>query len=202
MWLYFRQKEYELVKQRYLDGGVDVLIGQLEHSLGVASHNFGRCLQVMKSFRDTDAQFDLKMLSDGFLPLDSSKFAQHANHRIGSLLGSQIVWDVFQGALAYAANSNAQFTNEVPEAMRLKRTTDWITKSEKEMADAMVEDLRLLHEEGFKYTKLIAELHFLGRLLETEKLSIAAVSSFSKRPEVKQLLTRLTEAFPDAPSAA
>ena len=202
LWLYFRQKEYELVKQRYLDGGVDVLISHLESSLGVASHNYARCLDIVKSFRDTGEHFDIKMLSEGFLPLDSSKFAQHANHRIASLLGSELVWSAFQSALAYATTSNSKFTLEIPEAIRLKRTTDLINNSEQDMAEAMVSDLLQLHEAGFKYASLIAELHYLGRLLETEKLSVSAVAEFSNRGETKQLLNRLVKAFSDAASEA
>lgn len=198
LWLYFRQKEYELVKQRYLDGGVDVLVAQLEASLGVASHNYSRSLQVVKSFRDTGENFDLKMLSEGFLPLDSSKFSQHANHRIGSLLDSQLVWSIFQSALAHAAISNGKFTIEIPEAIRFKRSTNLITKSEQEMAAIMIADIRQLHDSGFNYAKLISELHYLGRLLETEKLSVAGIAAFSKRREVRQLLTRLEKAFPNA----
>lgn len=202
LWLYFRQKEYELVKQRYLDGGVDLVIAQLESSLGVTSHNYARCLQVVKSFRDTREHFDIKMLSEGFLPLDSSKFAQHPNHRVSSLLGTQLVWSIFQSALAYATISNAKFALELPEAMRVRRTTDMIAKSEEEMASTMVDDLRKLHDEGFQYAHLIAELHYLGRVLETEKLSVSAVATFQSRKEAKDLIARLKKAFPNATNEA
>lgn len=200
LWLYFRQKEYELVKQRYLDGGIDVVVAQLETSLGVVSHNYVRCLQLVKSFRDTEEYFDIKSLSEGFLPLDSSKFVQHANHRISTLLGTQLVWCIFQSALAHATCANAQFTSEVPEAMRIKRSSSLINESESAMAETMLDDLTNLHQQGFKYAHLISELHYLGRLLETEKLSTSAVAAFQHREEVKKLIERLMKVFPDATS--
>ena len=42
--LYFRQKEYELIKQRYWEGGVDVVAAAVEQALGVVSHNWARSL--------------------------------------------------------------------------------------------------------------------------------------------------------------
>jgi hypothetical protein len=35
--VYFRQKEYELVKQRYLEGGADVIAGQVEQACRIAA---------------------------------------------------------------------------------------------------------------------------------------------------------------------
>lgn len=197
VWLYFRQKEYELVKQRYLEGAVDVLISQLETALGVVSHNFGSSLQIVKSFRDAGEHFKPKLLSYGFLQLDSSRFHQHANHRLETLLGSKLAWTVFQSAMAHAMTTNAVITIEIPEAMRIKRTTNVISRSEKEIAEKMVAELKEYHDAGHKYFFLVAELHYLGRLLETEKLSLSAIASFREREEVKQLLGRLSAAFPD-----
>jgi len=76
--------------------------------------------------------------------------------------------------------------------------TSLIKESYAEMATTMVNDLRLLHEEGFKFATIILELHYLSRLLEVEKLNLNAVSTFCRRPEIQQLAARLTTAFPDS----
>lgn len=195
--VYFLQKEYELVKQRYLEGGVDVVASELESALGVASHNWARCLQICKSFRDTGANFDIKELDRGFLDFDNSQFQQIAHHRIGSLIQSQIIWETFQSAMAYTSSANGTFTKEMPEAIRLRCTTSLITKDQASMADTMVNDLRELHEGSFKFAFIIRELHALSLMLEAEKLNLKAISKFSKRPEVQQLVERLRATFPD-----
>lgn len=194
--LYFRQKEYELVKQRYLDGGVDVVASELEATLGVVSHNWARCLHVCKSFRDTGDNFDIKELDRGFLDINSSHFQQVAHHRISSLIQSEIIWEVFQEAMAYAASANTIITKEVPEAMRLRCTTSLIAQGHASMSNTMLDDLRELHDSGFKYALLIRELHALSLMLEAKKLNIKAVATFSKRHEVQQLIERLRTAFP------
>jgi len=192
---YFRQKEYELAKQRYLEGGVDVVAAELEQALGVVSHNYARCLNICKSFRDAGVDFDIKEIDRGFIELDSSHFKQIAHHRIGSLINSQLIWDIFQSAMAYSTSANSQITKEFPEAMRLRMITDRISIEHESMAEKMVADLREIHDDGFKFAALLRELHVLTLLLEAETLSLKDIANFHKRPEVKQMLERLSTAF-------
>lgn len=197
LYTYFRQKEYELVKQRYLEQAVDALTSQLETSLGTVSHNYARCLQITKSFRDSGSHFDLKELEKGFIDLDASKFLQIANHRITSLLGSNLVWEIFQSAMAYAVSANSTIQREIPEALRIHQTTEHKEKLDQvQMAAQIAKDLQELHDEGFKYALLVAELHYLSRILEIEKLRLSQVGNFKNHHESKQIIQRLTAGFP------
>lgn len=200
--MYFKQKEYELVKQRYLESAVDAVASHLEDSLGVVSHNYARCLQIVKSFRDAESNFDLKELDRGFLELDSSRFHQIAHLRLEVLIGSKVLWSAYQHALAFCTSTNSRIVKEIPEAMRLRHTTSLINRSFAEMGDTMVNDLRSLHDEGFKFAGLISELHFLSRLLELERLNLKAVARLHERSEIRQLVARLTESFPESPEAS
>src|SRR5882762_1001234 len=122
MWAYFRQKEYELVKQRYLEGAIDVVSSELEHALGVVSHNWARCLNIVKAYRDQQGDFDVAELARGFLDLDASKFHRIAHHRLHTLLGTSLVWDVYQLAMAHCSNVNTVITKEIPDTIRVKLT--------------------------------------------------------------------------------
>ena len=193
--MYFRQKEYELVKQRYLEGGVDVVATQLEGALGVVSHNYGRCLQVCKSMRDAKADFDLKELDTGFLELDTSSFQQIAHHRINSLLNSDVLWMAYQLALAYATTANSRITNEMTQAIRMRYTTDRIKQNYQSIAEIMITDLTKLQDESFQYATIIRELHALSLMLEAERMNLKAIAKFHKRPAVTELVERLRSAF-------
>jgi hypothetical protein len=196
--VYFRQKEYEIAKQRYLEGGVDVVAAQVEQALGVVSHNWARCLNLCKSFRDAGVTFEVKELERGFLPLDSSQFRQVAHHRIGSLIGSKTIWDVYQHAMAYANDAHSRITMEIPEVLRIRTTTDLISADHENIAAKLLADLHEIHSDGFRFATLISELHTLGRLLESVPLSQKAVAIFHKRPEVQAIVARLRSEFPDA----
>jgi hypothetical protein len=197
--MYFRQKEYELVKQRYLEQSVDAIAAHVEECLGIVSHNYARTLQLVKSFRDAEIEFDLSELARGFLELHSSQFNQIAHHRLETLIGSKIVWHVYQTTLAACSAANAQIVREFPQAMRVKQTTDRIAASHEEMVATMVRDIRAVHDGTFRYAKLLAELHFLSRLLEVERLGFEAISEFHHRTDVRNMVARLKSAFSDDP---
>ncbi len=186
--VYFRQKEYELVKQRYLEGSIDLITAQLESTLGTVSHNWARAMQICKSFRDTDDNFDTSELTKGFLELDNSKFQQIAHYRLGALIQSQAAWGAFQSALAWANAANNMFVREVPEAIRIRCTTDRIKMDRPAMAEQIIADMKARHDEGFKYASLQRELHKVGRILESERLSWDAIGNFSSRLAVKNIV--------------
>lgn len=193
--LYFRQKEYELIKQRYLEGAIDIVAAEVEQALGVVNHNWARCLNVIKSFRDEKTHFSIEELGKGFLDLDSSRFHRVPHQRIGNLMGSQLVWEVYQLAMAFAANSNTVITKEIPEAIRIKLSTDLIDKEPEQMAEEMFSRLQDIDNESHRFASLIRELHTLGLLLESERLSFQKLVKISQRPEVAAISSRLKTEF-------
>lgn len=120
LWIYFRQKEYELVKQRYLEQSIDVVAAELESAMGAFSHNWGRCLQLLKEYRDIEAHFDLDKLSSGFLAFESTGFQRIAHYRLRSLVQSDVIWKVYQLALAFAASANAKAASEIPATIKAR----------------------------------------------------------------------------------
>jgi hypothetical protein len=199
--LYFRQKEYELIKQRYLEGAVDIVTAEIEQALGTVSHNWARCLNIVKAFRDAQNDFDAKELEKGFLELDSSRFHRVPHHRIRMLTKSEMIWQLYQLAMAFAADANSKITKEIPEAIRIKLTTARIQMDPKSMAEAMAAELKQLHDDSHKFAVLTRELQVLGQMFERERLNFKSVLKFSERPQVEELLTRLRSAFAEALSA-
>lgn len=195
--LYFRQKEYELIKQRYLEGAVDIVAAEVEQSLGVVQHNWARCLNIVKVFRDEKRDFDIHELEKGFQELDSSKLHRVPQHRIGNLTQSQLIWQVYQLAIAFSANSNTVITKEIPDTIKLKLTSDRIVEETKEIVDSLFKTLKEIDAESHKYACLTRELHALGHMLETERLSFKGIVKLAERVEVKNLLARLKADFAD-----
>lgn len=194
--VYFRQKEYDLTKQRYLEQGIDVVASELEVALGIVSHNYARSLQLCKFYRDSGPMLDTKELERGFLELDSSKFHVIAHHRLSALLQNQVVWESFQSAMAHATTANSVITQEIPEAIRRHLKDPNRFNDRKKLSEDMVKFLQEKHDQGSKYENLIRELHALSLLLEAEPLSLKAIAKFSSTPEVRLLIGRLRNMFP------
>jgi hypothetical protein len=197
---YFRQKEYELTKQRYLDEGLDVVAARLDSVLGVVSHNYARSLQLCRQYRDLGSQFQPKEVERGFLELDNSKFQQVAHYRVGSLLGDQVVWEVFQAALAFASSANMLIAQEIPDTLRILAAEREDTRDRRTTVEGMFNELRSRHCEGLKFALLSKELHALVLRLEERRLSRKEVATFRDRPEVQATISRLREAFSAIPT--
>lgn len=56
---YYQQREYELIIERYLEGGIDLLAAELERVTAVFHHNWARCLSMLGSYRDLESDFDI-----------------------------------------------------------------------------------------------------------------------------------------------
>lgn len=193
--VFLHQKEFELVKQRYLEGGIDEVAAQHEAVLGIFHHNWARCLQITKMFRDEKGAFDITELQRGFLNLDASNFCTIANHRIGALTGTQLYWNVFQLSLSFAVNANSLVTVEIPEAYRLKITTDKLSADFKEIAETSFEQLKKLDVESHQFAELTLALETLASTLQDKSFTFKAVKGFRNNPAVKTATERLEKQF-------
>lgn len=199
-WVYFRQKEYELTKQRYLDQGLDQVASSLETALGIISHNYARALQLCRQYRDLGVHFQTKELELGFVNLDSTNFHQIAQSRVRNLIRDDVVWLVYQSAFATAASANALISQEIPVTLRIYAETKNpgnTNAADERKADVekMFVALESAHEETFRYAALSQELQVLVHLLEETTLSRKAITNFHKRKEVTEAVTRLRNAY-------
>ena len=199
MRVYYRQKEYETTKQRYLEGCLDVIAGQLQATLGTVSHNYARCMGLCRAYRDYGDEFDATELSKGFRELDNSKFHQTEHYRLRTLIQSDIAWSFYQAALAYAASADATLSREIPDTLRILSKKPKGERDRKADAEKMINDARTLHDRSFVYATLQSELNALAAILEREKLGKAEVQAFSARPEVKKAVERLQQAYEKLP---
>ena len=194
LYAYFRQKEYELTKQRYLEQGLDVVAGAVESLLGTVSHNYARALQLCRQYRENGAGIDLAELSRGFLDLDSSNFYQTAHYRLGSLLNDQVVWNTFQSVMVHAATTNILLTQEIPEAIRKLAVMPDGTRDRQADAEEMAKSIREKHDEQFKFADFTHSLHVLSLLLEQTRLSRKAIAKFSSQRDVRDVVQKLRAA--------
>ena len=198
--VYFRQKEYETTKQRYLEGSLDVLAGALQSALGTVSHNYARCMALCRGYRDYGNDFDPADLPKGFREFDSARFHQTEHFRLRTLIDSDIAWLFHQAALAYAASADWTLSKEIPDAMRILSKQPEGIRDRKADAEKMVNDARALHDESFAFSPLLTELNALAAVLEREKLGTQEVRTFCQRAEVKAAVERLQKAYEALPS--
>lgn len=191
---YFTQKEYELVKQRYLEQGVDKLASTLQKNLSNLRHNCARILFLLKQYRDDGDNFDVDELENGFLDFHAGALENIANQRIQILTESSIIGDAYQSADVFIKTSSDTITKDITKVMKLKSIDEDINKRNY-VIKTIIAKLEGINKEQIKYDFLISQLVYLSRILEKEKLSLKKLSKFKNYLEVKSIIATLEEKF-------
>lgn len=191
---YFRQKEYELVKQRYLEAGIDVLIANFYSMNGAVSNNYARCLQVLRSFRESVEFFEEKELDIGFVPPKEFSFQETAHIRLKALIGSDEVWNAYLIAIAKFQSANTFLAFEVPQAIRIKlKSPDKMNIDRETLANRCAEEARKRHDAIFRFAPIASGLHLIARVLEEQRLSFKAISKVRHHRDVIEAIRKIEE---------
>lgn len=200
VFVFYRQKEHELVQKRYLDEGIDVVIATAEQALNIYSHNWARCTEILKSFRDLPT-IKPEELTNGFITLPQDRFALTAHYRLNVIVDSQVIWESFQLVLSFSQRANTIVAEEIPLALKAKLTTQTIDATRQEMVDAAMKELEELNEESIRFHTLPGELHNIARLLEEQRFTFRGIRKLNKHEVVRGVVSRLSETFSDKLSA-
>lgn len=197
IWGFFRQKEYELVQKRYLEEGVDVIIATTENALNTYHHNWARCLEMLKAFRDNEAMKPEELDSAGFLHLPTDRFALTANYRINQIVNSGTVWRVFQLVIAFAQHACSVTRDEIPVGLKVKLTTDKIKASRKEMVEEAMTVLTELDSKSHRFHHFVGKLQDIAMLLEEQKFALKDIRKLRTHPTVVETIKDLEEYYKD-----
>lgn len=192
---YFRQKQYEIVKERYLEGCIDVIVSELETELGILNHNWARCLHLLRAFRDEQETFDVEELEKGFLEYDASKFQSVAHHRLQNLTGASVFWKAFQLALSFVNTSDSVIRKEIPAAIRTKLKTDKIETSINEIVDHAHERLNEINQKSHRYALITYRLQLIADVLERKNMGFRSIGEFPKHPVVVSGIDAIEKEF-------
>jgi len=192
---YFRQKEYELTKQRYLEEGIDLVEASLKDAIGVLSHNYARSLELCRAFKNLGAKINATELDKGYIALSAEKFQQIAHTRVSTLTGSALIWEIYQEALADIEHANSVISHEIPNSIRVSLEKGEAFYDHNNSADLMAKTAREQHDVQFRYQNFFIELHRLGLILERVKMSLKFVAKFQNKKDVQEILEKLRSEF-------
>ncbi len=194
---YCRQKEHEMVRARYLEGGVDRFAANVEYALGSVRHNWARTLQILKLFRDAPLKeaADLAARSS-FRLIEPDKIDLVAGYRVQTLTRDP-VYGRAQGHLFGFANAAENFfVNDAAALIRLAATGEISLADQSKAFDTALAETIRYQKESDSFYKLFYRLQDLGRLLERSHLSLREIDNFAANEEVKTIGAKLLELFP------
>src|SRR6266446_4020812 len=194
---YHLQREYELIRRRYLDEGLDAFAADVEHALGVFKNNWQHSMTILKHYREMDAALRKELLETGFLDVQMSQFRVRPNYRVATLVGDRVFWNVQQLLFAFVGSSTAFFREDLCSAVKHAVSGRPLKVTKEEMIAGYVEECESHLRNSERYHGLLAEVQEITTELEKERFTFATIHDFKNRKRVKRSVERLKEAFAD-----
>ncbi len=194
---YHLQREYELVRRRYLDEGLDAFAADVEHALGVFKNNWQHSLNVLKHYREMDTAMRKELLDTGWLDVEMSQFRVRPNYRIGTLVGDQVFWSVQQLLFAFVGTTSAFFKDDLGGAVRHAISGGALNGPKKDMIDEYEKQCEKYLDTANRYHILLAEVQAITTELEKKRFTLASIQKFKNREAVQNSVKRLKGALAD-----
>jgi len=195
---YFRQKEYELITERYLRDGIDRVSAQVERSIAIFRHNWAHSLTIVKLFRDAGKDMNKELYKTGFINPETEMFEFWPDYRVKDLIGDDIINETRQSLDAFVRNSYAFFKEDLCTAVRLSVEGGEqlkITSGRDEIIKGYFSELDRLNAESNRYYVLLGELQKLASVLQPERFSFKKIRAFRHTKLVTESVKTLKGVF-------
>lgn len=194
--VYHAQKEYEMLVSRYLDEGLDVLAAELQSAIEAVNHNWARCVDILREYRDLGTKFDEDQLNAGFIERPAGKLQHIANFRVYKVVGDTDFWVLYQLAISDLDTAMYRLSREYPNAVRLVISHKLNDAAKKHAVEHVSQESKKRHDSIQKWANLLAEIHGLRDFLEGKRLTHRYISRAKKKKEIKTFIKNLKKHFP------
>ena len=196
-WKYLKQREHEQVTKRYLENGIDLLLANIEHALGVFKVNYVRSIGILKLFRDTHANklsLPREAYSVEFQRYSPEAFYLTPLYKLEKLIGKDdvnIIDEAIQSLFGFIDTTTLFFQDDMCTVVR-----EYV-EGEKDRAPAQkifefyIGKVKEFDEESTKYYSILWGLQTIAWLLEAYPLSFKDLEKFKNRPNVQLCLKQL-----------
>lgn len=201
IWVYFKQKEYETIRHRYLDDGIAVIIRQVEYALDVFQYNWARSIYLLKTYRDLGINTPPELYNSGFISIDKPISLEASRHYLlREIIGDKVFFDVHQLLAVFLHDADNLFTVDLCSAIRisLKGGKGSITIDPPEkIYEEFIKALEKKDKEGQLFYFLLGNLKMLESLLSKKHYSFKSINKFRDYPEVIKSISDLKQTFKD-----
>jgi hypothetical protein len=193
---YFRQKEFENVRARYLDQGVELACSQVDYALGVFRHNWMLMLRAMKQYREAEQLVPFDDLLNQLREVDQSRFQLTPVYKIQTLVGNGIFWIAYQKVFAFVGTANETIKADFALALRgMLQQPNHPRKAE--FLRTAEDTAARLNRDAQRFYSVVGELQNLAEILERDNLSRKSIKEFGARSDVRDLVARVSGLFPE-----
>lgn len=192
---YYKQKEYENVRSRYLENGVETVISQIDYVLGVLRHNWMMMLRTTRQYRELESQVSVNDFLEQFREVKQDKFQLAPIYKTKPLLNDDVLWRAYQSVFSFVGTTNdkikADFIGVLSELLEHpeKANKAGFLKEAERFALRIDRDAK-------KFYQIIGCLHQIAETLEKGKYTVKKVYELHKTKEYVEIVSELNKLFP------
>ena len=196
---YFRQKEFELVRSRYLEGGLDRVSAQIEEALRFFAQDFAHGMKTLRVYYEI-GPVRAAQLCDKFEELKPGAVELISINRLQELVQDTIYSDVSWQLYSAVQEYHSFLVDEM--CFTIKGIADSIADGKGLDGSTEVTILKSYEEkvikgyaEGKRFLLLLSCLHEITSVLQAQRLTLVSVRDFHKQPVVAETARRLKAEF-------
>ena len=203
---YLIKRDHEQITKRYLENGIDVIVGGIEHALGVFRENFAHSLRILKTFRNKKnagiSPSPEDYATDCFLRYKQELFYTAPFYKLILLCGeeAEIFHNQTQHLFAFVESATNFFQYDMCVALKEFAEGNRITVDAKTLSDDYLKVVKDYSDKSQKYYDLLNELQKIAFALETEPIRYRNLKKFRDRQEIKQTLENVKNIFKNSDS--
>ena len=199
--IYFKQKEYETIRHRYLHDGIAVIIRQVEYLLDVFQYNWAHSIHLLKTYRDLGINTPPELYNSGFISIDKPISLEASRHYLlTEIIGDKVFFNVHQLLAGFLHEADNLFTVDLCSAIRVSLEGgkgDTIIDPPEKIFEAYIKELEKEDKECQLFYPLLGNLKILESLLSKKHYSFKSLQKFRDNPEVIKSIANLRQTFRD-----
>lgn len=190
---YYKEKEHEMLQQRYLKDGVDNYAKQVEKSLNVFMDNWKLSILLLKMYREFGNLVELSYFEKKYQNIKLENIAIITNQKYATLVGGTNQYQYIQLLASFVDEATNFMRSDLFSTIKLQVKSN--RPIEPKIIDVGIKKLKELENESRKYYSLLSECQKIGEELERGKVSSKDIVNFHKRTTVVESVQRLEEIF-------
>jgi len=180
----YRQREYEIIRERYLSNGFDKASASLSESIGITRNNWARALYLLKTYQKLGQNFDISELEKEFSGFNVGQLEPVANQHVAYLIDDRSVWEGFQKSMACFKSANDFLMIELPQVIRHNQNADEAKRGE--IATEAEKELTKIDNKLYEIHILISYVVSIGQMFERERFQFKKLSDFASLDDVQE----------------
>ncbi len=193
---YFKQKEFENVRNRYLENGVELVITQIDYILGIQRHNWELMLRTTRQYREQESQVSMEDFFNQFREVNQDNFQLGPIYKTQTLLNDDVLWRAYQAAFAFVSSTNIEiksdFAGTLNNLLNSPHNADKLGFIQQVEEQAKQNNLK-----ANNFYLILDPLHKLSEIVEDGKHTFKSIHTIHKTKKIKQIVSELLKLFPE-----